>query len=68
MTDTLEKLYEAREKRSNELSFNQGYLTALRDLEAIFRDNEHLNYVHDDALVDLIWDFVCDKEKEYKIE
>ena len=65
--NTLEKLYRAREKASNNESFNKGYLQALSDLETVFRDNEHLFYVKDDELVDIIWDFVCDKEKEYKL-
>lgn len=64
--NTLEELYRAREKASNNESFNKGYLQALSELETVFRDNEHLNYVHDDELVDIIWDFLCDNEKKYK--
>jgi len=58
--NTLEKLYRARETASNKESFNKGYLQAISDLETVFRDK-------DDELVDIIWDFVCDKEKEYKL-
>lgn len=62
-TNNIERLYRAREMASNAKEHTEGYLHALDDLEAIFKDTEMLT---DNELVDHIWQLVCNRQDELR--
>ena len=56
---TLDTLYDNREKEDSSNDYIRGYMHALRDLEHIVDNSEHLG---DSELLEVLYEAIVDKE------